>query len=202
MEGWEKISGETMTQIIKERGGNPSHMGCSQCIVHCSNVYVDQQGKYVTSSLEYETIWSKGGMTGIDDLDTIARLDFLCDDIGLDTMSTGVAMAVAMDAGYKKFGDGPAALQMVEEIAQGSEFGKILGNGPVAVGQHFNHPRVPVVKGQSVAAYDPQGHAGECRHLRHFPDGWRPYRRSRARRIFGPGTGSPEGRRPGRGLEK
>ena len=64
MEGWEKISGETMAQIIKERGGNPSHMGCAQCIVHCSNVYVDKQGKYLTSSLEYETIWANGGMTG------------------------------------------------------------------------------------------------------------------------------------------
>jgi aldehyde:ferredoxin oxidoreductase len=162
MEGWEKISGETMTQIIKERGGNPSHMGCAQCIVHCSNVYVDLEGKYVTSSLEYETIWANGGMTGIDDLDTIARLDFLCDDLGVDTMSTGVAMGVAMDAGYKPFGDGPAALQMMEEIAQGSEFGKILGNGPVAVGQHFNHPRVPVVKGQSVAAYDPRAMQGNA----------------------------------------
>jgi aldehyde:ferredoxin oxidoreductase len=162
MEGWEKISGETMTQIIKERGGNPSHMGCAQCIVHCSNVYVDKQGKYVTSSLEYETIWANGGMTGIDDLDTIARLDFLCDDIGVDTMSTGVALGVAMDAGYKPFGDGPAALQMLEEIAQGSAFGKILGNGPAAVGQHFNHPRVPVVKGQSVAAYDPRAMQGNA----------------------------------------
>ena len=162
MEGWEKISGETMAQIIKDRGGNPSHMGCSQCIVHCSNVYVDKQGQFLTSSLEYETIWANGGMTGIDDLDTIARLDFLCDDIGLDTMSTGVAMGIAMDAGYKKFGDGPAAIQMIEEIAQCSEFGKILGNGPVAVGQHFNHPRVPVIKGQSVAAYDPRALQGNA----------------------------------------
>jgi aldehyde:ferredoxin oxidoreductase len=162
MEGWEKISGETMTQIIKERGGNPSHMGCSQCIVHCSNEYVDKQGKYVTSSLEYETIWANGGMTGIDDLDTIARLDFLCDDIGLDTMSTGVAMSVAMDAGYRKFGDGQAALQMVEEVALGTEFGKMLGNGPVAVGKHFGHTRVPVIKGQSVAAYDPRAMQGNA----------------------------------------
>jgi aldehyde:ferredoxin oxidoreductase len=45
-----------------------------------------------------------GAMTGCGDLDTIARLDYLCDDIGLDTISTGVAIAVAMDAGYKEFG--------------------------------------------------------------------------------------------------
>jgi aldehyde:ferredoxin oxidoreductase len=97
MEGWEKISGEALAEIFKERGGNPSHMGCSQRIVHCSNEFVDKEGKHVTSSLEYETIWSMGGMTGIDDFDTIAQLDRLCDDIGVDTMDTGVAMAVAMD---------------------------------------------------------------------------------------------------------
>jgi aldehyde:ferredoxin oxidoreductase len=99
-------------------------------------------------------------MTGIDDLDTIARLDYLCDNIGLDTMSTGVAMAVAMDAGYKEFGDREAAVEMIEEIGRGTEFGKILGNGPQAVGNHFNHQRVPVVKGQSIAAYDPRAMLG------------------------------------------
>lgn len=160
LEGWEMISGETLTQIMKERGGGPGHMGCAQCIIHCSNVYLDKQGKYVTSSLEYETIWSFGGMTGIKDMDTIAQLDFLCDDIGLDTINTGVAVAVAMDAGYKKFGDGQAALQMVEEIGQGTEIGKVLGNGPAAVGRHFNHPRIPAVKGQSIAAYDPRAMQG------------------------------------------
>jgi aldehyde:ferredoxin oxidoreductase len=160
LQGWEKISGEAMAKLIQERGGNTSHMGCAQCIVHCSNEFVDKQGKYVTSSLEYETIWAMGGMTGIDDLDTIARLDNLCDDIGVDTMSTGVAVAVAMDAGYKEFGDAEGAIDMVEEIGKGTEFGKILGNGPVAIGKHFNHTRVPVVKGQSVAAYDPRAMLG------------------------------------------
>jgi aldehyde:ferredoxin oxidoreductase len=160
LEGWEKISGETMAELIRERGGDTTHMGCSQCSIHCSNVFVDQEGKYVTSSLEYETIWAMGGMTGIADLDTIARLDNLCDDIGVDTMSTGVAMAVAMDAGYKEFGDAEAALEMVEGIGQGTEFGRILGNGPAAVGRHFNHDRVPVVKGQSIAAYDPRAMLG------------------------------------------
>ena len=159
-EGWEKISGEAMAELIQKRGGNTTHVGCTQCIVHCSNEFVDEEGKYVTSSLEYETIWATGGMCGIDDLDTIARLDNLCDDIGIDTMSTGVAMAVAMDAGYKEFGDSSAAIEMVEEIGKGTEFGKILGNGPAAVGKHFNHERVPVVKGQSIAAYDPRAMLG------------------------------------------
>ncbi len=161
-EDWEKISGETLARTIKERGGNPSHMGCSQCIIHCSNEYVDEQGKYVTSSLEYETLWSMGGMIGVGDLDAIAHLDFLCDDIGLDTISTGVAIAVAMDAGFKNFGDSQAAIEMVEETAEGTELGRILGDGPVAVGKHFNHSRVPVVKGQSISAYDPRALQGNA----------------------------------------
>ena len=160
LEGWEKISGEAMAQMIQERGGKTTHMGCAQCIIHCSNEFVDKGGKYVTSSLEYETIWSMGGMTGIGDLDTVARLDFLCDDIGVDTMGTGVAVGVAMDAGYRPFGDGEAAIEMVEEIASGTAFGKILGQGPAAVGKHFGHARVPVVKGQSIAAYDPRAMLG------------------------------------------
>jgi aldehyde:ferredoxin oxidoreductase len=160
MDGWEKISGEAMAEIIQKRGGKTRHLGCSQCIIHCSNEFVDEKGSYVTASLEYETIWSMGGMTGIDDIDAVARLDYLCDDIGLDTMNTGVALAVAMDAGYAPFGDGKAAVEMMEEIARGTEMGRILGNGPEAVGRHFGHHRIPVVKGQSIAAYDPRGMQG------------------------------------------
>ena len=155
-----KISGENMAKIIKERGGKTNHKGCAQCIIDCSNEYVDPDGKYVTSSLEYETIWSMGGMIGNGDLDSIAKLDFLCDDIGLDTISTGVAIAVAMDAGYKEFGDGQAAIAMVEEVAAGTEMGRLIGNGPAAVGEHFKHDRVPVMKGQSMAAYDPRAIQG------------------------------------------
>jgi aldehyde:ferredoxin oxidoreductase len=156
----EKITGETMAEIIKKRGGKTTHMGCAQCIIRCSNEYVDESGDYVTSSLEYETIWSMGGMLGNGNLDAIAKLDFLCDDIGLDTISTGVAIAVAMDAGYKPFGDAQAAIEMVQEVAKGTDFGKILGNGPAAVGKHFNHERVPVIKNQSMAAYDPRAIQG------------------------------------------
>jgi len=160
LDGWEKISGEAMAELIQERGGKTTHMGCSQCMIHCSNEFVDNDGQYVTSSLEYETIWSMGGMTGNVDLDTIAQLDYLCDDIGVDTMSTGVSVAIAMDAGYKEFGDAEAIFEMIEEIARGTKFGRILGNGPDAIGKHFNHARVPAVKGQSIAAYDPRGMLG------------------------------------------
>lgn len=156
----EKISGETLARVIKARGGQTTHRGCAQCIINCSNVYVDKQGSYVTASLEYETIWSMGAMIENADLDAIAQLDFLCDDIGVDTINTGVAIAVAMDSGYAPFGDAGAAIRMMEEIATGSEFGQILGNGPAAVGEHFNNKRVPVVKRQSISAYDPRAIQG------------------------------------------
>lgn len=159
-EGWEQISGDAFSQIMEKNGGNPTHKGCTSCVINCSNVYVDKKGRFVTSSLEYESIWSLGGMTGISDPDVIAKLDRLCDDIGLDTMNIGVAVGVAMDAGYKEFNDGDAAIEMLEEIGKGTEFGRILGDGPDAVGKHFNHHRVPTVKGQSIAGYDPRGHQG------------------------------------------
>lgn len=160
MDGWEKISGESMAEMIERRGGKKRHMGCAQCIVHCSNEFVDKDGKYVTSSLEYETVWSMGGMTGVADLDIIAALDRKCDDIGVDTMSTGVAVAVALDSGHGEFGDGGKVLSLVEEIGAGTAFGRLLGSGPVAVGKHFGNPRVPAVKNQSIAAYDPRAMQG------------------------------------------
>ena len=64
-------------------------------------------------------------MTGIDDLDAIARLDFLCDDIGLDTMNTGVALAVAIDADVIPFGDAQTAIEMVESVARGTAMGRL-----------------------------------------------------------------------------
>ncbi len=161
-DGWEKISGEHMTELMAKRGGKTGRQGCSNCVIRCSNEFVDAGGKFVTSSLQYETIWSMGGMTGIDDLDIIAKLDSLCDNLGIDTMSTGVGVAVAMDAGYKSFGDGQAAIDMVNEIAKGTELGRVLGNGPEAVGKYFNHSRVPVVKGQSISGYDPRAMQGNA----------------------------------------
>ena len=53
-EGADKISGETMARIIRERGGKNAHKGCTGCIIDCSNEYVDKDGRFVTSSLEYE----------------------------------------------------------------------------------------------------------------------------------------------------
>ena len=159
-ETWEKISGEKMAEMIKRRGGVLKHAGCSGCIIRCSNVFVDERGDYITSGLEYETIWALGGMCAIDSLDTIAKFDFMCDDIGLDTMNVGAGIGVAMDAGFVPFGDAEKALKLVQEVEVGTDLGRLIGDGPVSVGEHFGHHRVPVCKNQSIAGYDPRALQG------------------------------------------
>ncbi len=155
-EGIDRISGEAMHEVITKRGGNPSHAGCTTCIIQCSNVYVDDKGKYLTSSLEYETIWANGANLGISDLDAIARMDRLCDEYGIDTMEIGAAIGVAMDAGVKKFGDVKGAIELIDEVGKGTPLGRILGSGSWVTGKVFGNPRVPVVKRQAMAAYEPR----------------------------------------------
>jgi aldehyde:ferredoxin oxidoreductase len=159
-EGAEKISGETMHDIIKERGGNTTHAGCSTCIIQCSNEYVDKNKNYVTSALEYETIWAHGANCGIDDLDSIAQVDRLCDDYGLDTIEMGCAIGVAMYAGLKSFGDAAGAIELLHEVGKGSPLGRILGSGAAVTGQAFGVSHVPVVKRQGLPAYDPRAIKG------------------------------------------
>jgi len=155
-EGAEKVSGETMHEVITKRGGKPSHAGCTTCIIQCSNVYVDKKGNYVTSAFEYETIWANGANLGISDLDSLAKVDRLCDEYGIDTMEIGAAIGVAMEAGIRPFGDTKAALQLIEEVGKGTPLGRILGSGSWVTGKVFGVTRVPAVKRQSMAAYEPR----------------------------------------------
>jgi aldehyde:ferredoxin oxidoreductase len=159
-EGAGKISGETIRELQKQRGGKSGHSGCTNCIIQCSNIYNDKDGNYLTSALEYETVWANGANCGIDEVDAIARIDRLCDDYGLDTIEVGCAVAVAMAGGVKKFGDAAGAIELVQEIGKGSALGRILGNGAAVTGQAFGVSDVPVVKRQSLPAYDPRAIKG------------------------------------------
>ncbi len=160
-EGHEKICGEIMQETIEKRGGKFKH-GChAGCIIQCSQVYPDQEGNYITSGFEYETIWGFGGDCRIDDLDAIARFDNIMDDIGIDSIETAVAVAVAMEAGVVPFGDAQGVKRLLEEdVAKGTPLGRILGNGTASVGNAFGLTRVPVVKGQAIPAYDPRSIKG------------------------------------------
>ncbi len=159
-EGAHKISGETLHDIIKERGGSTTHSGCSTCIIQCSNVYLDKDKRYLTSGFEYETIWANGANCGIDDLDSIAQIDRLCDEYGLDTIEMGCAIGVAMAAGVKSFGDAAGAIELLHEVGRGTPMGRILGSGAAVTGQALGVAHVPVVKRQGLPAYDPRGIKG------------------------------------------
>lgn len=156
-EGAEKISGETIAGVIASRkNASPKHHCMAGCIVWCSQVYTDEAGEVVTSGFEYETLGLVGSNCAIDNLDDIARIDRLCDDLGLDTMEVGAAAAVAMEAGALAWGDGQGLLKALESIPSDGALGIRLGNGCVAMGKAFGVSRVPAVKGQSLAAYDPR----------------------------------------------
>lgn len=155
-EGASKISGETLAELETSRGGKATH-GCHKgCVINCSGIFNDKDGNFLTKQPEYETIWAHGGNCGIDDLDAIARIDRLDDDYGLDTIEMGATIGVAMEAGLAKFGDAEAAIKLVKEVGKGTDLGRILGNGAAVTGKVFGVERVPVVKGQSMPAYDPR----------------------------------------------
>ncbi len=155
-----QISGAALHDLILRRGGKPTHRCMPGCVVRCSNVLPDEGGEELTRGLEYESIALLGANCGIGDLDIIAKLNRRCDELGLDTIEIGVALGVAMEAGIADFGDAEAAAALLEEIGVGTPLGRTLGHGAAAVGRMFRHPRVPVVRGQAMAAYDPRALKG------------------------------------------
>ncbi len=159
-EGVEPISGERQHDMIVERGGKIAHACHRGCTIRCSRLWVDENGQFVTKGPEYETIWAHGADCGIDDLDAIAQMDRLDDDLGLDTIETGATIAVAMDAGIIPFGDAQAALGLLEEVRQGTPLGRLIGSGAEVFGKAYGMLRIPVVKGQSMPAYDPRAVQG------------------------------------------
>jgi aldehyde:ferredoxin oxidoreductase len=153
----QKISGEYLTDLMKSRpNAQNAHRCMAGCVISCSNIITDEQGNTVVSGLEYETIALMGSNCMIDDIDIIARMNAVCNDVGVDTMDVGGAIAVAMEAGLLQWGDGAKALEMVAQIAKGTKDGKMIGNGCKYTGQALGVERIPHVKGQCLAGYDPR----------------------------------------------
>ncbi|MBU2452387.1 MAG: aldehyde ferredoxin oxidoreductase [Proteobacteria bacterium] len=154
------ISGEKMAELIQARGGITTEACHPGCVIKCSNVYHDKEGKYLTSGFEYETIWAFGGHTTIKELDDIAMLDRLCDDFGLDTIEMGVTIGIAMEGGLIPWGDGKAAIGLLSKVGDYAPEGKIIGNGALFTGDALGVDRVPVCKKQAFPAYDPRSCKG------------------------------------------
>ncbi len=161
-EGAAKIAGEAIFEGVKQRKGKEiyNHACSPGCIIQCSNTWYKEDGSEHVSCVEYESSWSLGADCGIDDLDVVAELIKLCNDYGLDTIETGTTIAVAMDAGVIPFGDGEGAIELVHEMGKGTPIGRILGGGTELAGKAYGVTHVPVVKGQSMPAYEPRAVKG------------------------------------------
>jgi len=158
----DKVSGEALRDFSLERGkpSDPSHACMAGCTIKCSNVFGGEDGKIIVSPLEYETIGLMGTNLGFNSLDTIGRLNWEVNDLGLDSIEVGAALGVAAEAGLMEWGNEADALRLIDEIRNDTELGRVLGDGAVAVGKKYNVERVPAVKGQAMSAYEPRSIKG------------------------------------------
>jgi aldehyde:ferredoxin oxidoreductase len=161
-EQMENISGDALRSFTLERGkpSEAAHACMAGCTIKCSNIFGGEDGMIIVSPLEYETIGLMGTNLEIDSLDSIGRLNWQVNDLGLDSIEIGAALGVAAEAGLMTWGDEASAMKLIDEIRQGSGLGRVLGDGAVSVGKKFNIERVPAVKGQAMSAYEPRSIKG------------------------------------------
>lgn len=151
---------------------------CYNCPVGCSQLKLVRQGKYggVLGEPEYETYYSFGGITGVDSQEAIIVADRLCDEMGLDTMSTGATIAFAMELFEKgiinkdltegielKFGNAQAMIDLIPKIACREGFGDILADGVRVASQKIGKSSEKYalhIKGLEMPGYDPRGVKG------------------------------------------
>jgi len=152
-EKFQKINAGKIMELNRLRGGTMGHGCMPGCAVQCSNIFHDANGRYLTASLEYETLAMLGSNLGIDDVDAVARMDRKCDGLGLDTIEAGSTIGILNDVGLFDFGDVSRAEVLIEEIGKGSPMGRILGSGVEIAARIFGIARVPAVKGQAIPAH-------------------------------------------------
>ena len=159
-DGADNINHYKLHELILARNGKYG-IPCSPfCVIKCSNLFKDKNGKRMTK-LEYETIAMNGSNLGISDLDSIAKINYLCNDLGLDTIEMGGSFGVAMEGGVLDFGDAEKVIEILKELFQNSNkdkelWSRIITNGCVETGKKLNVKRIPAVKGQGLPAYDPR----------------------------------------------
>jgi aldehyde:ferredoxin oxidoreductase len=151
-----RMGADYIGPLNTSRGGEQTHACMPGCVIQCSNVYHDAEGKEVVSPVEYETLGLLGSNCGLTDPDDLAQLNFVANDLGVDTIETGAMLAVLMEAGLGAFGDARFMAECLAEIRAGTEKGRLWAQGTARVGAHYQVRRVPVIKKQAISAYDPR----------------------------------------------
>jgi aldehyde:ferredoxin oxidoreductase len=156
----DKLRGEHMREVILARGGLIGTRCMPGCVIACRNSYVDEEGNRLVATLQYETIALMGANLGLDNLDDVARLNHMCNDFGLDTIETGAALGVAIEAGLAAYGEFESIAAVLRQVGEGTVLGKLIGSGAVATGRVLGVRRVPAVLGQAMPGYDPRSLKG------------------------------------------
>jgi len=154
------LRGEHMRELILARGGHIGTRCMPGCVIACRNVFVDEAGQPIVGTLQYETIALLGSNLGLGQLDEVAQLNYLCNDFGLDTVETGAALGVALEAGLATFGDFNAIAALLRQVGEGTVLGRLIGSGAVATGRVLGVRRVPAAVGQAMPGYDPRSLKG------------------------------------------
>ena len=151
------ISGETLREkiFVKQKA-------CWGCPIGCKRVTRTQHGE--GEGPEYESLWALGPECGIHDLEVIADANYLCNRMGLDTMSTGVTIGCAMEMAQRgivdsgvKFGEVKSLLATIEDIAYRRGQGDALAEGSRRYSEKYGAPELAMqVKGMELPAYEPR----------------------------------------------
>lgn len=162
------ISGETLKDNHLVKQGF-----CHRCPIGCGRV-IDLKGK-ITGGPEYEPLWAYGSNCDVNDLEAINEANYLCNEYGLDAISTPCTIASAMelyDNGYIKeeecdgiplaFGSSKAIVEWTRRIGEGkSPLAKLMAQGSMALCEHYGHPELSMtVKKLEIPAYDARGIQG------------------------------------------
>ena len=165
------VGGESLTAKLLTRP-----RGCFSCIISCGRGSKVTNPKYAGEGEgpEYESAWAFGPDCGIDDLDAVTKANFMCNELGLDTVTMGTTIACAMDlyqAGIihkkdtggveLKFGDAETMVEMVRLTGMREGFGDKLALGSYRLAESYGHPEYSMsVKKQEMPAYDPRAVQG------------------------------------------
>jgi aldehyde:ferredoxin oxidoreductase len=185
-DGASNISAEAMAEP-RRSDGKPNlltNQACFSCTIACGRIsQIDEkhftiQNKpeywHASGGLEYEAAWALGAATGVDDLEALTYVNFICNEQGLDPISFGATVGAAMElyetgvindeitGGLQlKFGSAEALSKAVEMTGKAEGFGKELGLGSARLTEKYGKPELAMtVKGQEFPAYDPRGIQG------------------------------------------
>jgi len=157
------ISGETIRERILEK-----KVACGSCNIACGRATKIQKTNRSGEGPEYETVWALGASCGVKDLEAITEANYLCNELGLDTISTGSTIACAMELcekgyvpGKMRFGDGKKVIRLVKKIAEKEGIGEDLSRGSYRFAKKYGCEGLSMsVKKLEMPAYDPRGLQG------------------------------------------